>query len=233
MNKDDIVAIKGVGDGLMVELSPSEEWLNVTSELARRIDEKNAFYSGAKLTIHLGERPVPKHELTGLRALLERRGISIDMVMSDSKTTIEAAQALDIRTETLSASADIDPELAETLPISPEEAGTTGVLIRRTLRSGRTIHSEGHVIVYGDVNPGAEIIAGGDVFIWGTIRGNVHAGAYGDESAVVCALDMTPTQLRIAGYLTTSPPEKRRKPQPEIAMIRDNQLIVVAWNTGK
>ncbi len=228
---EDIIAIKGGTDGLIVTLSATEEWLSVTGELARRLDEKSDFFAGAKLTIELGGRPVPRHELSGLRALLERRGLKIDMVTSDSRTTIEAAQALDLRTEAATAEAVVnDPELADTLPINPEEAGTSGVLIRRTLRSGREIRSDGHVIVMGDVNPGAEIIAAGDVFVWGHLRGNVHAGAYGDENAVVCALDMTPTQMRIAGYITTSPPGKRRKPQPEVAMIRDGQIIVDTWN---
>jgi septum site-determining protein MinC len=228
---DDMVAIKGSTDGILVSLSASEEWLNVTGELARLLDEKQAFFSGAKLTVELGQRPVPKHELSGLRALVERRGMHIDLVRSDSVTTIQAAQALDLRTSAITEQAvAADPDLADALPISPEEEGTNGVLIKRPLRSGRQIHSNGHVIVFGDVNPGAEIIAAGDVFIWGRLRGNVHAGAYGDEGAIVCALDMTPTQLRIAGYITTSPPDKRRKPKPEMALIRDNQIIVEAWN---
>lgn len=226
---DDIVVIKGISEGLLVTLSPTEEWLTITSELARRIDEKAAFFTGAKLFIHLAERPVPKYELSGLKALLERRGLTMDMVMSDSRTTIESAEALDIRVEILNPES-ADSELVETFPIDSEEMGTSGVLIRRTLRSGRTIHSDGHVVVFGDVNAGAQIIAAGDIFVWGKIRGMVHAGAYGDESAVVCALDMTPTQLRIAGYLTTSPVDKRKKPQPEIATIQNNQIIVDAWD---
>lgn len=226
---DDIVVIKGISEGLLVTLSPTDEWLTITSELARRIDEKGAFFAGAKLFIHLGERPVPKYELSSLKALLERRNLTIDMVMSDSRTTIEAAESLDIRIEVLNPET-VDSELVETLPFDSEEMGTAGVLIRRTLRSGRTIHSDGHVVVLGDVNPGAQIIAGGDIFVWGKIRGMVHAGAYGDESAVVCALDMTPTQLRIAGYLTTSPAGKRKKPQAEMAMIQNNQIIVDNWD---
>lgn len=227
--REDIVAIKGNSDGLLISLSPSEEWLDVTQELAKRIDEKGNFFAGAKLTVNLGQRPVPKHELSGLRALLERRGLKIEMIMSESKTTIDAAQALDLRAGTPNPAA-AGSDLQESLPFDPEEEGSLGVLIRRTLRSGRTIHSEGHVIVFGDVNPGAQIIAAGDVFVWGKMRGNVHAGAYGDEDAVVCALDMTPTQLRIAGYITTSPKEKRHKPGPEIALIRDSQIIVEAWD---
>lgn len=227
--QDEMVAIKGIKDGLLVTLNATEEWLQVTGELARRIDEQGDFFAGAKVTIELGERPVPKHELGGLKALLERRGLVISKIVSDSRTTVEAAQLLDIRADAATEQA-AQTELQETLPIDPEETGTYGVLISRTLRSGRTIHSDGHVVVYGDVNPGAEIIAAGDVFVWGHLRGNVHAGAYGDENVVVCALDMAPTQLRIAGYIVTSPPGKRRKTRPEVAAIRDNQIIVHNWD---
>jgi septum site-determining protein MinC len=225
--RDDIVAIKGIKDGLLISLNTTEEWLSVTSELASRIDEKSDFFAGAVITVDIGPRPVPKHELSGLRALLERRGLSLNMVLSDSLTTIEAANALDLRSGPTSNS--VTKAVQDALPINPEEEGTLGVLIRRTLRSGRTVHSQGHAVIFGDVNPGAEVIAGGDIVIWGKLRGNVHAGAYGDEDAVVCALDMTPTQLRIAGYISTSPPDKRRKARPEVASIRGNQIVVEAW----
>ncbi len=197
------------------------------AELAARLDEKRDFFAGARITVDVGERPLPKHELTSLKALLERRDLKLIVVLSDSQTTIDAAQSLDLRTSI--GGALPGREHNETLPIDPEEKGTVGVMIRRTLRSGRTLHSDGHVVVFGDVNAGAEIVAEGDIIIWGRLRGNVHAGAYGDESAVVCALDMTPTQLRIAGYMVTSPEEKRQDPKPEVASIRNQQIIVEAW----
>jgi septum site-determining protein MinC len=73
------------------------------------------------------------------------------------------------------------------------------------------------------------IIAGGDVVVWGKLRGTVHAGAHGDEEAVVCALYLAPTQLRIAGHITISPEDRRRKPQPEKAMVRHGRIEAVAW----
>jgi len=225
--REETVAIKGIKDGLLISLDSAEEWLVVTSELANRIDEKSAFFAGAAITVDLGARPVPRHDLSGLKALLERRGLSLHMVISESVTTIEAANALDLRTGT--SGNNISKDLQDALPISPEEEGTMGVLIRRTLRSGRTVTSQGHVVVFGDVNPGAEVIAGGDVIVWGKLRGNVHAGAYGEQDVVVCALDMTPTQLRIAHFISTSPQEKRHKARPEVALIRGNQIVVESW----
>jgi septum site-determining protein MinC len=225
--QDHIVAIKGIKDGLLISLSPTEEWLIITSDLAARIDQQSAFFAGAKITVDVGERPVPKHELGILKALLERRGLTLWAVLSDSETTLDAAQALDLKTST--ANPIPGRESSEGTEVSPQEEGLPGVMIKRTLRSGRRVHSTGHVVVFGDVNPGAEIVATGDVIIWGKLRGNVHAGADGDESAVVCALDMIPNQLRIAGYITTSPQDNRRKPKPEVASVRAGQIVVEAW----
>jgi septum site-determining protein MinC len=199
----------------------------MTTELAARIDEKSAFFAGARVTVDVGQRPVPKYELGSLKALLERRGLTLTTVMSESQTTIESAQALDLRTNVAGLIPGREP--TEPRPITSEEEGVPGVIVRHTLRSGRTVHSQGHVVVYGDVNAGAEIVAGGDIIVWGRLRGNVHAGAYGDQNVVVCALDMVPMQLRIAGFIVTSPDDKRRKPRPEVALIRDDQIVVEAW----
>jgi septum site-determining protein MinC len=230
---DEFVSIKGIKDGLLIALSPTEEWQSITQELAARIDEQQAFFKGARVTVDVGERPVPKYELTSLKALLERRSLSLIVVQSSSATTIESAHALDLRANVLQDSRqqnnELDADLLDTLPIDSEEQGTVGVMIKRTLRSGRTIHSRGHVVVYGDVNPGAKIIATGDIIIWGRLRGMVHAGAEGDTSAVICALDMSPNQLRIADLIATAPNDKRHKARPEIASVRDEQIVVEAW----
>ena len=225
--REQTVAIKGVKEGLLVTVSESEDWQLAVNDLAARVDQQSAFFSGAKITLDVGARPLRKDELGSLKAMLERRGMSLFSVMSESSTTIDAASALDLRANlTTPAPTSFD---AGGEPINPEEDGTFGVMIRRTLRSGRTVHSKGHVVIFGDVNPGAEIIAAGDVIVWGRLRGNVHAGANGDETSVICALDMVPTQLRIAGYISIPPKDKRRKPKPEIALIRSNHITVEAW----
>jgi len=227
---EEIVSIKGIKDGLLIQLSKSEEWNSITQNLASSLDEKSGFFSGARVTIDVGERPVPKYELHSLKALLERRGMTLVVVRSTSETTIASASALDIRVSfPETATTPVANLEHETLPIDPEEQGTTGVMIRRTLRSGRTVHSRGHVVVFGDVNPGAKIVATGDIIIWGRLRGVVHAGAEGDTNAIVCALDMSPNQLRIADLIATSPDKKQRQTRPEVASVRGEQIIVDIW----
>jgi septum site-determining protein MinC len=197
------------------------------------IDAQGTFFRGAEVALSLGPREVRRHELANMQKLLAGREVLLIAVLSESATTVGSARKLGLRTDLdipqLEEEEIVDELALRPPPIDPEERGTEGVLIKRTLRNGRTIHSNGHVVVLGDVNAGAMVIAAGDVIVWGKLRGTVHAGAKGDESAVVCALYLAPTQLRIAGYITISPEDKRRKPKPEKAMVHNGRIEAVAW----
>src|SRR5688572_23148277 len=96
--RETTVAIKGIKDGLLVTISPAEEWGIILGDLASRIDQQAAFYAGARVTLDVGERPVRKDEMSSLKALLERRSITLWAVSSASRTTLDAAIALDLRT---------------------------------------------------------------------------------------------------------------------------------------
>ena len=81
----------------------------------------------------------------------------------------------------------------------------------------------------GDVNPGAEIIAGGNIVIWGHLRGTVHAGADGNKKAIICALDMSPTQLRINDQISVLNTTNNKR-GPEIARLVDDRVITEPWD---
>ncbi len=107
------------------------------------------------------------------------------------------------------------------------------ILVQRTLRSGQSIHYNGNVVILGDVNPGAEIVAAGNVIVMGALRGVVHAGAAGDESAIVMAFKLQPTQLRIANHITRSPDdEMTESKQPEVARIKDGVVTIEEFQAG-
>jgi septum site-determining protein MinC len=109
----------------------------------------------------------------------------------------------------------------------PTDSVGDSLLVRRTLRSGQRVRFAGNVVVLGDVNPGAEIVAGGDIVVMGTLRGVAHAGAGGDSGAIVAALRLLPTQLRVAGVIGRSPDGSHERPDgPEVARVRDGLLVV-------
>ncbi|MGE5139679.1 MAG: septum site-determining protein MinC, partial [Rudaea sp.] len=110
------------------------------------------------------------------------------------------------------------------------ESWTDAALVRRTLRSGQVLRYPGPVIVFGDVNAGSEIVAGGDVLIWGRLRGVVHAGAGGDDRAVVCALVLAPTQLRIGAHIARAPDDRSSGARgPEVARVREDRIVIEGW----
>ena len=113
-----------------------------------------------------------------------------------------------------------------------ESAGVRVHHAHRTLRSGTSIRFDGDVIVFADVNPGAQIIATGNVFVFGALRGMVHAGASGDESAIILGFDMRPTQLRLGRKIAISPHEEAAHGiQPTIARVRDGGLVLEPYRT--
>jgi septum site-determining protein MinC len=97
-----------------------------------------------------------------------------------------------------------------------------------TVRSGQLINFDGNLVIIGDVNPGGEIVATGNVVVMGTLRGIVHAGADGNAEAVVVALNLQPTQLRIANVITRSPDEQdiRGSFIPELAYVKENMVYI-------
>lgn len=107
------------------------------------------------------------------------------------------------------------------------------IMVRRTLRSGQSLHFEGNVVILGDVNPGAEVVATGSIVVMGSLRGVVHAGAEGDSSAAVYAFRLQPTQLRIANRITRAPDgEQSFSATPEVARIRDGTVVIESFQTS-
>ena len=105
------------------------------------------------------------------------------------------------------------------------------ILLRQNLRSGQRFYTRYHVVILGDVNPGAEVIAGGSILIMGSLRGLAHAGKFGDEEQVVAALRMHPLQLRIAEHITRPPDQEPDSiPLPELARIREGKVMIEAMN---
>jgi len=106
------------------------------------------------------------------------------------------------------------------------------ILIQRTLRSGQRICHDGNVVILGDVNPGAEVVASGNIIVMGALRGVVHAGAEGDNDALVLAFRLRPTQLRIANHITRPPEDESPDPDyPEMARIKNGVVTIETFNT--
>jgi septum site-determining protein MinC len=219
--------IKGTRDGLLVSMG-SGAWEDQYQVLIGQLEQQAEFLRGARLAIDVGETELKAAELGQLSKELADRGLSLWAVLSDSPATQRSAQDFGLATQI--------PKPAPAHLSAPGEgillSGDEAILVRRTLRSGHNLQYAGHVVVIGDVNPGAQVIAGGNIIVWGRLRGMAHAGAAGDEGALVCALDLAPTQLRIAGAIAVTP-KRRGKPQPELARLENGQVVAETWDPKK
>jgi len=112
---------------------------------------------------------------------------------------------------------DILPDIKEKKPLK---------VVNKTIRSGQSIEYDGDVLIIGDVNPDAYVIASGNIIVMGTLRGIAHAGANGDETASIMALKLMPQQLRIASLYTRSPDEIEEPDKPERAYIEDGKIYI-------
>ncbi len=221
-----LVQIKGLRDGLLVSLG-NASWDELRAALMEQIEARQSFFQGARVAIDVGSQIFHVNELSELRDTLSERGINLWAVVSESPTTEKTAQLLGLATRISK------PRPQEISRAVGEEMGEGAAKwIGRTLRSGTRIEFPGNIVVLGDVNPGAEVIADGSILVWGRVRGVVHAGANGDQAAVVCGLDLSAGQIRIAGAATV-PLERSGEVRPEKIYLKDDVLQVEPWQVNQ
>jgi septum site-determining protein MinC len=220
------IQIKGLRDGLLVSLDDAP-WEQQRRDLLTQVDAQPAFFQGARLALDVASQVLHVNELVELRDQLSERGIFLWAVISESPTTEQTAQLLGLATRISK------PRPEENRKFAVDDLGEeTALFLHRTLRSGTRIEFAGHVVILGDVNPGAEIVAEGNVLVWGRLRGMVHAGAKGNRNAVICALDLSPTQLRIAEEVSAAI-RVQEHPKPEIVRINQaGKLQAELWSPG-
>jgi septum site-determining protein MinC len=219
--------IKGIREGILITLGEGQ-WNDLMQVLLQQINEQINFFRGAHLVLDVGNQVLHAVDLGGLRDQLSEKEISLWGLLSNSTITEQTAKVLGLATRLNT----YKPEKS-IRPIDTNLTGQDGELIYRTIRSGFKLTSQRHVTIIGDVNPGAEIISSGNIVVWGRLKGVVHAGCEGDEKAVVCALDLTPARIGIAGFVAGSPLRKS-KTMPELARIKNGQIQTEPWeNKGK
>lgn len=229
------IAIKGTRNGLLLTLEPETPFSDLLNALAERLAEAPSFFRGASLTLDTSRRSLRLSERTQLETLLAHYQMSVvplEQIMT----------ALPSKSSEASAAPSLVSQRVPTAPLPLEELGqmqrdqresADTLFVRRTIRSGQAIHHPSNVVIMGDINQGAEVVAGGDVVVWGVLRGMVHAGYPDNENAVVCSLLLAPLQLRIARLLSRPPDGFEVQPRPEVATIRQGQIVVEAWVNGR
>ncbi len=247
-----MVTLKGTKEGLLITLGDGD-WRQLLAELSARLERPRAaeFFRGAYARVESQGRTLSDFQTQELASLLEAHGMLLERrkharssAQAPSPITPAAEQeAFEAGPESVPAEEDqvsVTDDYAVTYSESSfrndneHELWTEAAMVRRTIRSGQRIRYPGHVVVYGDVNPGGEIIAAGDVIVWGKLHGLVHAGATGDDRAIVGALQLAAMQLRIGNHIARAPDQRTQKAQAvEIARVRNGRIVIETWTPRK
>lgn len=202
MTRENVV-LKGDKDGINIILSPNMPFGIVLSDLKDKINQSKNFFSSGNYKMSFSGR----------------------VLQADEKLKLEKSVS------ELLCECDIEflykPEGREYPKVFSDIKEGYTKFHEGTLRSGQLIESEGNLVIIGDANPGSEIAAAGNVVVMGAVRGIVHAGCTGNREAFVVALNLSPTQIRIADIITRPPDnEVRGKITPERAYIKDNTIYI-------
>lgn len=211
-----LVAIKGSKEGLRLQLDESAAWDDLLVGLRQQLGQGSSFFSGAQIIVDVGERALSEEQVGALLTLMQEHGLRPESLASMTRESRTAARTAGLAARPLARS------------VAESEDRGEAIFTWRTVRSGQVVRHHGHITVLGDVNAGAEIIATGNVVVFGRLRGTVHAGAMGDRSAVICAIELAPTQLRIADLIARTP-EGGAGRMPEIARVEADQISVESW----
>jgi septum site-determining protein MinC len=231
------ISFKGTRDGLCITLGEGS-WRDLLDELAQQLDRPGAqsFFRGARVLLETGTRALGVVEIEELISLLAKHQMTLGSVVGENQTPGNGQSngtSKLLPNESIPPPESFSASDGHDITDQPDAANEPpALLLRRTVRSGQVITHPGTIFIIGDINPGAEVVAGGDVIVWGRLRGVVHAGASGNENAIVGALSLTPTQLRIGGQIARAPDDRRPRTAPaEIAHVRDGQIVVEPWGS--
>ena len=199
------VKLKGSGNGFKITLDPSMPENSIKEELADLFSNLKHLAENAKVVIDIDGVKGYDHVIENIKSYLKKQ-FKVGSVSTFVPKTKEIKQETDPSKKWMFHRSDV-------------------LMLKGRIRSGQKIESKKHIIIAGDVNPGAEISAGGDVIILGKLKGKVHAGRPENDNAIVFALEFNPTQIQISNITAVGEDEPSGR-KPEFACIDKNKIIV-------
>ena len=214
---EEMVKIKGGRSGLSLTFAPEASFEDILHHLRGKLESGSGFFLRGTMVF------LPRDVLTDaqrekLQKLFHEHGLICRVQPLEGENHLEKSQAAS------ATAAESQPQAAPAASQNPDVQEM--LVVNKTVRGGQEIRTKSSVLVCGNVNPGAQIIAGGSIDVRGICRGMVHAGAFGDTSAIVVADHLMPTQIRIASFIARSPDHMDMTEKAERASIKDGQIVI-------
>jgi septum site-determining protein MinC len=216
--ENSIAKLRGYRDGLHLIINPKVSLPEIETAIHELLGAMNQQLAGA--SIHIDMRPpiFTSEDLNNLETHLTEK---YDLVVS-------GVNLFDEKNETPILAAPATHSISQSLAADNQPDFEHAQIVHQTIRSGQTTSClAGSMIIYGDVNPGGEVIAAGDIIVLGALRGNAHAGAHGRLTSVIIAMELVPLQLQIGTYVNRPPVGQKPRGYPEIARVGAEDIIIV------
>lgn len=203
------IVFKGFKDGLQLIVDETVEFSDILQQLKTKLATAADFFTpGSKIKVVSPALRLTSEQHTELTTLLAEFGLTW-------------------QEETLAIPLSTQKDQTEALPQEAESREIQALVLNKTLRSGQKVIYKDSVLITGDLNYGAEVIAGGDIIVMGTCRGVAHAGAYGNRQATITANRLLASQLRIASVIARAPDQISKPEYAETARISADGVIVI------
>ena len=226
----DAILIKGNKSGLTIIINDEYDFEAVKNALYDKLNSSRKFFGQAKVTLTFEGKNLSNIEQNDLIDVIQSASDLEIICIIDAhdediheKIMESKSQKNELPTEE---TYDEKLDKHENIPIDlPDNAA---IFHKGTLRSGQELVVDSSIIILGNVHYGAKVAAKGNVIVIGKLNGYVHAGMEGNSNAFIVALNMNPTQLRIAHAIGRSSDKKNKKINslPQIAILEDDQIII-------
>lgn len=229
----ELIIIKGNQFGLNVQMDTQSSFETLYDAFVTKLEQGRRFFGNSSVSIQFDGHPLNDEQKDKMVSAI---GANTDMtVFCVVEPDMAVVPPKDFSTklamdEVEALIEEVEPEI-EPLVIEPESreplSMETAVFHQGTLRSGQELSVDTGIVIVGDVNPGAKVIAKGNIFVIGQLRGFAHAGYGGEEKACIFALNMSPTQMRIGRVIARSPDKfDEDAAKPQIAFLEENRIII-------
>ena len=217
-------------DGKILLILPTESqapasmftWSDIWQQIQQRLKGSDRLRQ-PNTVLHLvaKDRLLDSRQLQQMKDTLNEMQLELKLVVTSRRQTAIAACTIGCSVE----QTKIQTSFGNDTQKNPK-ALADALYLETTIRSGGEIRHPGTVVILGDINPGGIVIAEGDIMVWGRLRGVAHAGAGGNRESLIMALQMEPTQIRIADALARSPEKSLTSFFPEVAYITNNGIRI-------
>lgn len=213
------IMIKGNRYGLKVSLDNDYDFETLLTDFIIKLEEGRKFFGNSKISIDFQGMALNEEETEIMVAAVHTYSDMQVFCIVDESMAVVAPE--DFKVE------PIAPEVIHEVVTNSVVPMESAVFHQGTVRSGQEINVATGIVIVGDVNPGAKVIAKGNIFIIGQLRGFAHAGFGGADNACIFALKMAPTQIRIGRVIARSPDKFKEDGMiPQIAFLEDKRITI-------